>query len=177
MRRERFVVLCGILTVAAACAWSRTLSAIVAAAGSQASAEAEGFKVSYKPVTTPKSEWGTEREEEWLTSFQGTLMSEKPISYRGLVLKAGQHDVWIEKGKGEWFQFLVGDRDDEEAPRLRSLFKLYEMESGVDALRFELKLTRNSSKLKFSVFAGSSEGHSNFRVETPGGDAGSSERR
>lgn len=139
----------------------------LAPVGGSLAAEAEGFKVSYRTVTTPKAEWGTERETEWFTTFEGDLTSTKPISYRGVVLAPGKHDVWIEKGKGDWFHFLVGDRKDEEAPRLRSMFKLYDKETGVDELRFELKLTKNATTLKFSVLAGSSEGHSNFKIEAP----------
>ena len=36
--------------------------------------------------------------------------------------------------------------------RLRALFKLYEQEEGVEKLRFDLKLTRRATKLKFSIY-------------------------
>ncbi|MCI0652318.1 MAG: hypothetical protein L0Z55_10590 [Planctomycetes bacterium] len=129
-------------------------------------AEVEGFKVTYQPLETPSTGWGTQKEEEWITAFQGTLKSDKPLSYRGVTLAAGTHDVWVAKGNGDWLHLFVGDRDDEDAPRLRSMFKLYEQEQGVDALRFELKLTRRGSKLKFSIFAGRSEGHGNLQVDS-----------
>ena len=92
------------------------------------------------------------------------LFSEKPLSYRGKTLAAGSHDLWIEKGKGEWFYLNVGDRDSEGPAGLRAMFKLYEQDEGVENLSFEIKLTRRGSKLKFSLRAGRSEGHGNFQV-------------
>ena len=95
----------------------------------------------------------------------GKLHNLKPLAYRGDRLPPGSHDLWIEKGKDEWYHLFVGDREDDEAPRLKTLFKLYEIESGVEKLRFELKLTRKATRLRFSLFAGQSEGHGNLRVE------------
>lgn len=128
----------------------------------------EGFSATFQEVLTPEEGWGTSQEVEWLTSFVGTLRSEKALTYRQDKLAPGTHDVWIEKGKGDWFHLLIGKKQDSEAPRLKAMFRLYEQEKGVKALSFKLKLTRKATKLKFSVFVGTSEGHGNLRiVEAP----------
>ena len=137
----------------------------------QAQAEVEGFQVDYPVIATPETEWGTASEELWITGFRGRLRAAHALSYRGGNLPAGEHDVWVEKGSGEWFHLFVGDRDNEEAPRLRAIFKLYEQEQGAGSLHLELRRTRRGTKLKFSLTAGRSEGHGNFRVVDPKPDA------
>lgn len=132
--------------------------------GNELNAKVDGFQASYGAVKTPKSDWEQEKDAEWVTRFRGSVATEKTIAYRGRELAPGSHDLWVEKGRGDWFYLYVGDRSDEEKPQLRAMFKLYEQEEGVEDLQFELKLTRRSSKLKFSLKAGRSEGHGNFRI-------------
>ena len=128
----------------------------------------DGFKLSYGMIATPADDWGTDQEGTWVSGLSGTLHTEKPLSYRKQTLPPGQYDFWVEKGKGDWFYLFVGDRENEEAERLRAMFKLYEQESGVEKLEVKLKLTRRATKLKFSVLAGKSEGHGNFRIGSSG---------
>ena len=128
------------------------------------SVEAEGFKLRYKSVATPEGSWGSGKEESWILGFEGGIECKKGLSYRNRTLDPGKYDVWVERGKGEWYYLYVGDRDNEEAPRLRAMFKIYEQEQGVDRLEFQLKLTRKGTKLKFSLLAGQSEGHGNFKI-------------
>ena len=81
-----------------------------------------------------------------------------------LIHPAGKYDVWTERGKADGFHLFIGNKKDDEAPRLRAMFRLYEREEGVAKLTFKLKLTRRATKLKFSLFAGKSEGHGNLRI-------------
>lgn len=138
----------------------------LALAGSNADKQAtvEGFSARYSKIDTPEAGWGTPQEEGWIAAFAGKLQCETKIAYRGVTLQPGAYDVWIEKGKAEWFHLFVGTKSDETAPRIKALFRLYEQEQGVPELEFKLKLTRRATKLKFSIFAGKSEGHGNLRI-------------
>ncbi|MGE3165287.1 MAG: hypothetical protein AB7O52_10320 [Planctomycetota bacterium] len=123
-----------------------------------------GFVAKFTPCDTPEAAWGTAQEETWVTSLKGTLTIEKSIGYRQDTIAPGTYDFWIEKGKGDWFHLVIGRADDQEFPRINAAFRLYEQEKGVKQLDFQLKLTRKETKLKFSVFAGTSEGHGNLRI-------------
>ncbi|MEE8142481.1 MAG: hypothetical protein V3T77_05230, partial [Planctomycetota bacterium] len=135
-----------------------------AAESPRLSSQVPGFKAGYARVTTPSEEWGGAQEGKWVREFQGTLKSEQALAYREKSILPGNHDMWVEKGSGDWFHLFIGNKKNEEATRLRAMFRLYEKEEGVEQLRFELKLTRKGKKLKFSIYAGKSEGHGNLRV-------------
>ena len=128
------------------------------------SVKVEGFAGTYSAADTPSEDWGSEEEEKWVLGFQGQIETEKTLAYRSDMLPPGKYDMWAEKGKNNWYYFFIGKKNEEEAPRLRALFKLYEQEEGVEKLRFDLKLTRRATKLKFSISAGRSEGHGNLRI-------------
>lgn len=153
------------------CVWAvwclAALSGGVALAA-ESEASVDGFKVRYAELSTPKAEWDEESAPaDWFARFKGRLESSKPLTYRKATLPPGKHDVWVEKGKGEWFYLVIGARADDESPRLKAQFKLYDQDSGVDTLRLDLKLVRKATKLKFSIRAGKVEGHGNLRITTP----------
>lgn len=135
-----------------------------------ASVAVEGFSARFDPIATPEAQWADGSAQTWLQAFRGELLTEKVLAYRGGVLPTGRHQMWVEKGKGEWFHFFIGNKEDSNQPRLKALFRLYELEKGVEALRLELKLTGRKTKLKFSIFVGRNEGHGNLRILDDGGD-------
>lgn len=135
-----------------------------AATAEKKSVKVDGFSGSYTATATPEKDWGNAAEEKWILGFSGRIETEKTLAYRSGVLPPGKYDLWAEKGKNDWCYFYVGTREDDEAPRLKAMFKLYEQEEGVEELRFDLKLTRRATKLKFSISAGRSEGHGNLRI-------------
>ena len=135
-----------------------------AAAAKKESVKVEGFAGSYSATETPSDDWGSKAEEKWVLGFEGKIETEKTLAYRSDVLPPGKYDMWAEKGKNNWCYFFIGKKDKAESPRLRAMFKLYEQEEGVEKLRFDLKLTRRATKLKFSISAGRSEGHGNLRI-------------
>ena len=136
-----------------------------------ASSSVEGAKLTYKELSTPESSWGEEAEQKWMATFEGELVTEYEISYRGVVLPAGRHAVWSEKGKDGWYFLNVGTRAKGEAEkppaRLRARFKLHPQKEGSATRQMSLKLTHKATKLKFSLRAGASEGHGNFRILRP----------
>lgn len=138
-----------------------------AGAAGPATASVEGFEIEYQPLPAPDGA-DAEVTGDTLLAFRGSLSSEHPLAYRGNELAPGQHDVWIERGKGEWFYLIIGSREEDEAPRLRALFRLYEQEDGVERLEFRLKLVSRATKLKFSLLHGHFEGHGNLRIVSPG---------
>ncbi|MEM7168009.1 MAG: hypothetical protein AAF581_21330 [Planctomycetota bacterium] len=165
---KKFWILCvGVL-------WTAMASSVAGAAASPGAAgdkkeaaqrvAVEGFSAEYSAVPTPQAQWADGSVETWLRAFRAQLHNEKTLAYRGNVLPAGRHQVWIEKGTGEWFHLFVGDKNDSDRPRLKALFRLYELEKGVSSMRLELKLTGRKTKLKFSLFAGKHEGHGNLRI-------------
>ena len=134
-------------------------------------ATVEGAVLSYGKLETPSEGWGTEQEQSWFEGKVGKIKTEFPLAYGKGMLPPGHYDVWLEKGKGGWFYMIIGEKpksnpksDDEKPTMLRARFKLYPKQEGVTERRFELKLTNRSSKLKFSILAGRSEGHGNFRI-------------
>ncbi len=135
-----------------------------AAAAKKESVKVKGFAGSYSATETPSEDWGSESEEKWIVAFSGQIETEKTLAYRSDVLPPGKYDMWAEKGKNNWCYFFIGKKSEEESPRLRAMFKLYEQEEGVEKLRFDLKLTRRATKLKLSISAGRSEGHGNLRI-------------
>lgn len=135
-----------------------------AAAAEKESVKVDGFAGTYVATETPANDWGTDAEEKWILGFTGQVETEKTLAYRSDVLPPGKYELWAEKGKNDWCYFFIGTKDNEETPRLRAMFKLYEQEEGIEKLRFDLKLTRRATKLKFSISAGRSEGHGNLRI-------------
>lgn len=128
----------------------------------------DGFTVRYEAVASPKSDWeDPSAAADWLARFKGKIESSHPISYRKKRLEPGKHDVWVEKGKDEWYFLVIGNQADPEKTRLRAQFKLYPREAGVEKLAFNLKLVRKATKLKFSLLSGKTEGHGNLKIVKP----------
>jgi len=128
-------------------------------------ASAEGFSIRYEKVTTPEKDWkDPDAAGDWLSRFKGKIETKRKIAYRKKVLSPGKYDVWVERGKDDWFYLVVGDQADAEKTRLRAQFKLYQREQGVENLKLDLKLVRKSTKLKFSLLVGKTEGHGNIRI-------------
>lgn len=134
-------------------------------------AEVEGFAARYNEVATPRADWDEDyAATDWFRAFKGKLKIEHAISYRRVTLDPGEYDVWIEQGEKEWFYLRIGTRSDEEQPRIKATFKLYDEDEGVEKLDLSLKLVSKGKKLKFSIRAGMYEGHGNLRVDRKGPD-------
>lgn len=173
-------VLCALLCVLGVLTTSHLLAEKPDPAASDArrTVVVEGFETVYESIATPSGESADSQPiETWLTGFQAVLTSRQGLAYRDGVLPPGTHDVWVEKGKGEWFHLVVGRRADEDTPRLRAMFRLYEQEKAVKEVGFALKLVSKGTKLKFSLTAGSFEGHGNLRVVLPSAEDESSDER
>ena len=155
-------------TVVVWCCWLALAPLSLAEAGNTETLPKESvagtFELKFNRVATPKEEWGTESEADWLLQVSGKLKAPDALSYRKAKIPAGTYDLWIERGKGEWFYVYVGDRDDESADRLRALLKLYEREEGEEEAAVELKLTAKGKKLRLSFFSGKSEGRCHLRL-------------
>ncbi len=131
-------------------------------------AKVEGVELSYNPIATPEADWGGDyKPGDWYEQVAGKFVTEKTLAYRKVTLEPGTYDLWLEAGKGRNFYLIIGDRKDKEAPRIRAIFKPYGQEKGVEQLKFELKLVRKKTKLKFSIRAGDTEGHGNIRIIVP----------
>ncbi|MCA8961914.1 MAG: hypothetical protein KDC38_15420 [Planctomycetes bacterium] len=160
-RRNRRLVPVLLVCAATLGFWSTPTPARAA----EESSKVEGVEVQYQAPGTPKEEWDEDRSAmDWMSRFRGRIESERRLAYRKVELAPGKYDVWVEKGKEDWFYFVIGQRADEESPRIRAQFRLYKMEKGVEAMRLDLKLVRKATKLKFSLLAGNLEGHGNLRI-------------
>lgn len=137
----------------------------------------DGFEAVYSVVETPRDQWESDRVGEWAKQFGGKLKTTAALAYRKTVLPPGNHDMWIEKGKDEWYHLVIGAREDKDAPRLRTQFKFFSSEDGAESLSFALKLTGKGKKLKYSIQAGKYEGHANLHVLRPDDDEDDDGRR